>query len=159
MVVAATDKGICLLEFADRKTLASEFQDLQKRLNTNIIAGENEHIKQAKTELTEYFAGERKDFKVALDTPSTPFRQTVWNELLNIPFGKTCSYGVLAKALGKPNAVRAVGTANGQNRVAIIIPCHRVIGADGSLTGYAGGLERKRFLLELEGSISPMLRF
>lgn len=159
MFISATDKGVCLLEFADRRMLETEFEDLQKRLSAKIIAGENEHIQQAKFELAEYFAGKRKSFEVALDTPSTPFRQNVWQELLKIPFGKTCSYGALAKALGKPNAVRAVGTANGHNRVAIIIPCHRVIGADGSLTGYAGGLERKRWLLELEGAGSLRLPF
>lgn len=159
MVICASDQGICLLEFEDRSTLQAEFEDLQKRLNAQIIAGENEHIQQAKKELAEYFAGERKVFEVALDTPSTAFRQNVWQELLKIPYGKTCTYGVLAKALGKPSAVRAVGTANGHNRVAIIIPCHRVIGADGSLTGYAGGLDRKLWLLELEGASSPRLKF
>ena len=159
MIIGATDNGICLLEFADRISIEAEFKDLQKRLYANIIAGENHHIIQAKKELAEYFSGERQDFEVALHTPTTPFRQSVWMELLKIPFGKTCSYMVLAKALKNPGAVRAVGTANGQNRVAIIIPCHRVIGANGSLTGYAGGLERKRWLLELEGSISPRLQF
>ncbi|MFK8058352.1 MAG: bifunctional transcriptional activator/DNA repair enzyme AdaA [Saprospiraceae bacterium] len=159
MFVCATDKGVCMLEFVDRRMLETELEDLQKRLNARIIAGENEHIKQAKKELAEYFAGERKDFEVALDTPSTPFRETVWNELLKIPFGKTCSYGAIANTLNNPGAVRAVGTANGQNRVAIIIPCHRVIGADGTLTGYGGGLERKRWLLELEGVGSMRLQF
>lgn len=152
MFICATDKGVCLLEFVDRRMLETEFEDLQKRLNANIIAGENEHIKQAKQELAAYFAGERKSFEVALVTPTTPFRQNVWDALLKIPFGKTCSYGELANKLNNPGAVRAVGTANGHNRISIIIPCHRVIGADGSLTGYGGGLERKRWLLELEGN-------
>lgn len=159
MWICATDKGICLLEFVDRKNIEVQFEDLQKRLNAKIIVGENDHIIQAKKELSEYFNKARTSFEVSLDTPSTTFRQNVWRALLKIPYGKTCSYGVLAKALGKPNAVRAVGTANGHNRVAILIPCHRVIGADGSLTGYAGGLERKRWLLELEGASSPRLQF
>ena len=147
MFVCATDNGVCLLEFVDRKMLETEFGDLQKRLNAKIIAGENHHIRKVKMQLAEYFSGDRKSFDIALDTPGTDFQQKVWNALLDIPPGETRSYKQVAGALGSEDAVRAVAAANGANRVAIIIPCHRVIGSDGSLTGYAGGLERKKWLL------------
>jgi len=152
MFACSTEKGICLLEFTDRRMLETEFQDLQKRLNAVILLGENDHIKQLKIELSEYFKGDRKEFSVLLDTPTTTFRQQVWEMLLQIPYGKTASYKEQAIKIGNPKAVRAVASANGHNRVAIVIPCHRVIGSDGSLTGYAGGLDRKKWLLELEGS-------
>lgn len=152
MFACSTEKGICLLEFTDRRMLETEFHDLQKRLNAIILIGKNDHLKQLKVELAEYFDGNRKEFSVALDTPTTPFRQQVWDMLLQIPYGKTASYKEQAIKIGNPKAVRAVASANGHNRVAIVIPCHRVIGSDGSLTGYAGGLDRKKWLLELEGS-------
>lgn len=107
-------------------------------------------LDQARAELAEYFAKERRDFEVPLDAEGTEFQRKVWRALVKIPFGRTDSYGGLAKRLGQPTASRAVGLANGQNPIAIIVPCHRVIGADGSLTGYAGGLERKRWLLAHE---------
>jgi len=103
-----------------------------------------------KAQLREYFEGKRKKFDLPITPHGTPFQQKVWNELLNIPFGSTISYLELAKRLGDPKVIRAAGSANGKNPVAIIIPCHRVIGADGSLVGYAGGLENKRWLLEHE---------
>lgn len=102
-------------------------------------------------ELRSYFAGELRDFKVPLAPAGSPFEQRVWRILRTIPYGTTTSYGAIARELGAPNAARAVGTANGRNPIAIVIPCHRVIGADGGLTGYGGGLARKRLLLELEG--------
>ena len=101
-------------------------------------------------QLTEYFAGERTRFDVALDMAGTQFQPRVWTELETIPYGETISYGELARRVGQPSAARAVGLANGRNPVAVIVPCHRVIGADGSLTGYGGGMERKRTLLGLE---------
>jgi methylated-DNA-[protein]-cysteine S-methyltransferase len=101
-------------------------------------------------QLGEYFAGERRSFEVALELLGTPFQRRVWSALLEIPYGETVSYGELANRLGDPAAVRAVGLANGRNPVSVIVPCHRVIGANGDLTGYGGGLERKRLLLELE---------
>ena len=153
MFACATDAGICLLEFTDRRMLETEFRDLQKRLNAVILAGENEHIKQAKTELKEYFEGTRKEFSVPLHTPGTEFQNSVWKILQHIPYGETRSYQQQAESLNKPKAVRAVASANGQNRISILIPCHRVIGKDGSLTGYGGGLERKKWLLEHEGSL------
>lgn len=155
MVACATDLGLCLLEFTDRRRLEAAVVDLQQRLKAVIVNGENEHITQAKAELAEYFAGQRTSFSVPLHTPTTPFRQQVWDTLVQIPFGATASYAEQAHRLGKPKAVRAVANANGHNRVAIIIPCHRVIGSDGSLTGYAGGLHRKEWLLTHEGVLPP----
>ena len=101
-------------------------------------------------QLRAYFAGDLETFDLALSPQGTPFQQTVWNELCKIPYGQTISYGDLARRIGQPSASRAVGLANGRNPVAIVVPCHRVIGADGSLTGYGGGMDRKRFLLALE---------
>lgn len=105
-------------------------------------------------QLDEYFSGSRRRFELELDLVGTPFQLAVWRALLQIPYGKTVSYGDVARAIGRVERVRAVGTANGRNPIAIIVPCHRVIGADGSLTGYGGGLERKRALLELEAGVA-----
>ncbi len=105
---------------------------------------------EARRQLEEYFAGERREFSLALAADGTEFQRQVWQALGTIPYGRTVSYGDIARQIGNPNAVRAVGLANGRNPISIIVPCHRVIGADGSLTGYGGGLERKRFLLALE---------
>ena len=150
MFICATDKGICLLEFADRMKLETELKEIQRLLKASIIAGENAHIKLARKELKEYFEGSRKVFSVPLDTPGTEFQNSVWNHLKNISYGETASYQQQAERLHKPKAVRAVASANGVNRVSIIIPCHRVIGKNGNLTGYGGGLERKKWLLEHE---------
>ncbi|MDW5417180.1 methylated-DNA--[protein]-cysteine S-methyltransferase [Iodobacter sp. CM08] len=150
MFVCASQQGVCLLEFVDRRMLETEFKDLQRRLKAKIIAGENHHTQQAEREMAEYFTGTRQTFSVALHTPGTDFQQAVWQALLTVPFGQTASYQVQANAIGNPQAVRAVASANGHNRIAIIIPCHRIIGKDGSLTGYGGGLERKRWLIAHE---------
>lgn len=109
----------------------------------------------AETQLTEYFAGRRRQFDVPLAFRGTPFQRSVWAALLDIPYGETASYGELAQLLGKPAAARAVGLANGKNPISIIVPCHRVIGSTGSLTGYGGGLERKQYLLDFERRPSP----
>ena len=111
---------------------------------------DNRLLNQAAEQLTAYFAGELRAFDLPLDMQGTPFQKTVWRQLLEIPYGETCSYSVVANAIGAPKAVRAVGAANGRNPIAIIVPCHRVIGAHGSLTGYGGGLPLKKFLLDLE---------
>lgn len=150
MITAATDNGICLFEFCDRRMLNSELRDIKKYLKLDAEEGENEHIKMLRKQIAEYFDGSRKEFDLQLVTPGTEFQQKVWKELLNIPYGTTRSYLQQAEALGTPEAIRAVANANGMNRIAIIIPCHRVIGSDGSLTGYGGGLNRKRWLLEHE---------
>ncbi len=150
MFVCATEKGVCLLEFTDRRMLETEFKDLQRLLKANIIAGENDHIKQAKKEIGEYFDGNRKSFDVNLDTPGTDFQKTVWSSLQGIEYGTTITYQQQADNINNPKAVRAVASTNGKNRVCIIIPCHRVIGKDGKLTGYSGGIERKKWLIDHE---------
>ena len=150
MVAIASEKGLCLLEFGDRRMLESEFTDLQKRLDAVLLPGKNEFTEEAVRQIQEYFAGTRKTFSVPLHAPGTEFQQRVWAALCEIPFGEMCSYGEIASAIGEPKAVRAVGTANGMNRIAIMIPCHRVIGADGALTGYGGGLWRKDWLIKHE---------
>lgn len=109
-------------------------------------------LKQAVAQIDEYFKGRRKKFSLQLFLQGTPFQQAVWRQLKRIPFGKTASYGDIARAIGNPRACRAVGTANGANPIAIIIPCHRIIGSNGTLTGYGGGLWRKQWLLEHEKS-------
>jgi len=150
MFVCATDHGICLLEFVDRRMLETEFKDLQRLLKAKIITGENEHIKQVKKELAAYFEGKRTSFDVPLHTPGTAFQNTVWNALQQIPYGETTTYSIQAAKINNPKAIRAVAAANGYNRISILVPCHRVIGSDGKLTGYGGGIERKRWLLNHE---------
>lgn len=150
MFICATDKGVCLLEFVDRRMLETEFKDLQRLLKARIIAGENQYIKQAKKELIEYFDFKRNVFSVKLDTPGTEFQNRVWVALMEIPYGETSTYQQQAEMINSPKGVRAVATANGFNRVSIIIPCHRVIGKNGKLCGYGGGLERKQWLIEHE---------
>jgi len=116
-------------------------------------------VEDALTQLREFFAGTREQFSLPVVPTGTAFESEVWNELQRIPFGQTCSYLNIANRLNNPNAIRAVGRANGANPIAIIIPCHRVIGSDGSLTGYAGGLWRKRWLLDHEARISKSTLF
>lgn len=127
--------------------------DSPRRVRLNIVGEDENHPVLVETErqLEEYFAGHRKRFSVRLDFVGTEFQNKVWRALLAIPFGETRSYGEIAKQLGNPKAMRAVGAANGKNPISIIAPCHRVIGATGKLTGFAGGLEAKAHLLELEG--------
>jgi methylated-DNA-[protein]-cysteine S-methyltransferase len=110
----------------------------------------------AEAQLRAYFAGERTEFDLALAPSGTPFQLRVWEALRSIPYGETATYAELAAAVGKPSAFRAVGAANGRNPISVIVPCHRVIGADGTLTGYGGGLERKRVLLELEAGVGSL---
>ena len=150
MFACATDKGLCLLEFTDRRMLETEFQDLCKRLNAVILPGENKFLDLVQIQVSEYFEGERKEFTIPLLAPGTEFQQSVWKVLQQIPYGETWSYKEQAIKLNKPNAVRAVANANGNNRIAFVIPCHRVIGSNGDLTGYGGGLGRKKWLLQLE---------
>lgn len=148
--VCATEKGICLLEFTDRKMLETEFKSLAKTLNATIVQGDNSHFSLLEKELAEYFDGNRKEFTVPLYTPGSDFQNKVWSVLSTIPYGETKSYKQQATDMGSPESVRAVANANGMNKISIIIPCHRVIGADGNLTGYGGGVWRKKWLLELE---------
>lgn len=150
MFAAAVPEGICLLEFSDRKALPTELKALAKHYNAQILLGDNPHFAVLKKQLEEYFGGSRRVFDVPLAMPGTTFQQAVWRELLTIPCGQTRSYAQQAERIGKPGAIRAVGTANGMNRISIIVPCHRVVGSDGSLTGYGGGLWRKQWLLDWE---------
>lgn len=150
MFIAATDLGLCLLEFTDRRMLERELIDLRKRFCGVIVPGTNKFIKQTKKELSEYFKGERNQFTVPLDLAGTEFQKKIWLELIKIPFGETVCYQDQATKLGNPKAVRAVANANGMNKISIIIPCHRVIGKDGKLVGYGGGLPRKQWLLDHE---------
>jgi methylated-DNA-[protein]-cysteine S-methyltransferase len=126
--------------------------DDPRRVRLSELVADDAHpvLAEAERQLSEYFAGKRKTFSVALDMRGTSFQKDVWEALLAIPFGETRSYGQLAKALGNPRASRAVGAANGKNPLSIVVPCHRVIGASGKLTGFAGGLEAKAHLLRLE---------
>jgi AraC family transcriptional regulator of adaptative response/methylated-DNA-[protein]-cysteine methyltransferase len=149
MVAAASDQGVCLLEFTDRRMLERQLEIIQRRLGA-IVPGNNEHLDQLERELREYFAGRRREFTVPLEAPGTPFQEQVWRTLCKIPFAETWSYDQLAQAAGQRKAVRAAGTANGMNRIAIIIPCHRVIRKSGELGGYGGGFWRKKWLLEHE---------
>jgi len=157
MLAAAGDRGLALLEFVDRRALESQIDILRRRTAAGVVPGTHRHLDAAERELRGYFAGTLKAFTVPLDAPGTPFQQRVWDALGEIPYGRTMSYAEVARAIGSPAAVRAVARANGDNRIAILIPCHRVIGSDGTLTGYGGGLDRKRRLLEIEGALAPSL--
>ena len=150
LLLGGTDKGIALLEFTDRRALESQLAALRRRLGRALVPGTNDLVERAKEELGEYFAGRRRRFELPIDEPGTPFEERVWGELRRIPYGETRSYEELAAAVGRPGGARAVGQANGRNRVAIVVPCHRVVNKGGRLGGYGGGLWRKRFLLELE---------
>lgn len=152
MLAGTTEKGLCLLEFTDRRMLPEQLRRLEKRLSCVFLPGSDEVTVQLEAELAAYFDGTLRRFDVPVRLLGTPFQERVWRALLTIPFGHVRSYGEQARAIGDAKAVRAVARANGDNRVAIVVPCHRVIGSDGSLTGYAGGLWRKKYLLDLEGA-------
>jgi methylated-DNA-[protein]-cysteine S-methyltransferase len=143
LTLVASDKGLAAILWP---------QDDPKRVKLPVLTRDNDHpvLAQAEKELLEYFDGKRTRFTVKLDFAGTDFQKKVWKALLDIPFGQTRSYGDIARKLGKPSAMRAVGAANGRNPISIIAPCHRVIGANGSLTGFAGGLAAKKKLLALE---------
>ncbi len=150
MLAVASIDSLCLLEFSDRRMLPTQLQRVRKRFAAEIVSGASPIFDRLQTQLDQYFAGRRQSFDLPLRLPGTPFQELVWHELGNIAYGHTRSYQQMAQAVGKPEAVRAVGKANGDNRMAIIVPCHRVVGADGKLVGYGGKLWRKRYLLELE---------
>ena len=155
LVAGAVDDGICLLEFTDRRMLEAQALVLRSRLGLPAAPGTHPHLERLEEELGEYFSGKRSKFGVPIHEPGTPFQERVWAALREIPYGETRSYGRLAREIGDPAAVRAVAQANGRNRIAILVPCHRVIGADGGLGGYGGGVWRKRRLLEIEGAKLP----
>lgn len=153
MVALANDKGIYMLEFVDRRGLENELILLRKRTKGIIIPGSNKHLEKLSDELKDYFDGTSLKFTVPIITNGSDFEKNVWGLLQTIPNGETWSYVQLAKAAGNPNASRAVGRANGRNIIAIIIPCHRVIRADGNLCGYGGGIWRKQWLLNHEKDV------
>jgi AraC family transcriptional regulator of adaptative response/methylated-DNA-[protein]-cysteine methyltransferase len=150
LLMGATEDGVCLLEFTDRRALESQIAAVRRRFDCAIVPGEHAHLDRLRGELGRYFAGALTEFTVPLVYPGSPFQRKVWEQLRLIPYGETRSYEDLARALGAPTAQRAVGAANGQNRISIVIPCHRVVNKDGRLGGYGGGLWRKQFLLDLE---------
>ena len=163
MLGGATERGICLCEFLDRGGEERIVARLVKRHRCEVRTADEwsseacgdspfaPHLDQLEAQLGEYFAGLRTAFDLSPDLGGTPWQSQVWSRLLKIPYGATRSYGEMAKALGKAGASRAVGRANGENYVSIVVPCHRVIQADGGLRGYGGGLPRKRWLLDMEG--------
>ena len=154
MLAGTTSKGICLFEFLDvEDRLAKQIAHLEKTRACKLENGKSPLFDQLKLELDEYFAGIRQTFDVPLDFEGTEFQEQSWNALLKIPYGETRSYQDQANAINKPKAVHAVAGANHSNKISILIPCHRVIGKNGSLTGYGGELWRKEFLLKLEGAI------
>ncbi len=150
LLAGAISEGICLLEFADRPALEAQHAALHRCFQRPILPGTNEHLNRLKQELGGYFTGELQKFGVPLVFFGSPFQQAVWKQLLRIPYGKTCSYEDVARAVHAPKGQRAVGRANGQNRIAIVVPCHRVVNKGRKLGGYGGGLWRKQFLLDLE---------
>jgi len=153
-LIIGTFKGkLCLLDHIYRKQRNTIDNRIQKGLNAKFVEYEDETIKKVKKQLDEYFLMERKDFDIPLVFVGSEFQKNVWDALLKIPYGETRSYKQQAKIVGDEKAVRAVANANGANAISIIVPCHRIIGSDGKLTGYAGGLNMKKKLLELENNL------
>jgi AraC family transcriptional regulator, regulatory protein of adaptative response / methylated-DNA-[protein]-cysteine methyltransferase len=150
LIAGATADHLVLLEFTDRRMLDAQFVTLRRVFKRPIVPGNNAILRQVRGELASYFAGKLKKFTVPLEYPGSSFQKKVWNELLRIPYGKTMSYEKLAEQAGTPHAQRAAGSANGKNRIAIVIPCHRVVNKSGKLGGYGGGLWRKQRLLDIE---------
>ena len=150
MIAIASDTALYLLEFVDRRGLEREIERLRDKTKSTIIPGKTDLIISIEKELALYFDGKLSHFKTPLSLLGSPFQRQVWNELLKIPPGETRSYLDIATTIGKPTACRAVALANGANQLAIIIPCHRVINANGALGGYAGGISRKEWLINLE---------
>jgi len=150
MLLVASEDGLSGVYFDRQKYFPKREKEWKRAPN-------HAPLKQAKRELAQYFAGKRRNFSVALDPKGTPFQRSVWKAISKVGFGKTISYGELAERAGCPGSARAAGAATGRNPVSIIVPCHRIMGSDGSLTGYAGGLDRKRALLALEGAGRDLL--
>jgi AraC family transcriptional regulator of adaptative response/methylated-DNA-[protein]-cysteine methyltransferase len=150
LVAGATDEGVCLLEFTDRRMLPAQIETVKRLFRSPVLPGDHPHLERLAAELERYFTSGLRQFTVPLVFPGTPFQRRVWEQLLQIPYGETRSYHDVATAIGQPTAVRAVGRANGTNRIGIVIPCHRVVNKGGDLGGYGGGLRRKQFLLNLE---------
>ncbi|HET6565669.1 MAG TPA: methylated-DNA--[protein]-cysteine S-methyltransferase, partial [Xanthomonadales bacterium] len=154
MVMGVSDQGLSLLEFAERRMLDTQLKRLRLELGRVFLPGEHPLMSRVQQELSDYFDGQLQEFTIPVQASGTAFQESVWQVLMEIPYGQMVSYADVAHRIGQPEAVRAVGRANGDNRMAIIIPCHRVVGSDGKLTGYGGGLWRKKYLLSLEQSQS-----
>ncbi|HET7684793.1 MAG TPA: methylated-DNA--[protein]-cysteine S-methyltransferase [Candidatus Limnocylindria bacterium] len=155
MVAGATDDAVVLLEFATRRLFDAQLAGVRRRIGP-VSEGDSPLLDRLRTQLGEFFAGSRRSFDLPLDTPGSAFQERVWGELRRIPYGATISYRELAQRVEAGAAWRAVGRANGSNRVAVIVPCHRVVAAGGGLGGYGGGLEAKRWLLALEHRVRPV---
>lgn len=158
LIAAAVDEGLCLLEFTDRRMLEAQLARVRRCIDRPAIEGDHPHLQQVRRELAEYFAGRRTTFAVPLHAPGSPFEQRVWQALQQIPCGETRSYVALARTIGSPRSARAVGRANGMNRLAIVIPCHRVVRDDGTVGGYGGGRWRKEWLLRREKEMAGVDR-
>lgn len=157
LTLGSVDGMLCLCDWPAEKHRSLVQRRLETALGASFANGTSEVIEQAALELDEYFAGHRRTFDVPLLLAGTDFQKTVWTELLNIPYGQTASYAEIARRIGRSEAVRAVANAVGANALSVFIPCHRVVGSDRSLTGYAGGLEAKRALLTLEHNNTHIL--
>ncbi len=152
MIAVADEKALYLLEFVDSRNLKREIERLQKKTKASIVSGKNDPIEMIEDELKKYFAGTLTEFKTPLHMQGSPFQKRVWEELRKTPYGATRSYSSIAVAIGKPTAFRAVAQAHGSNQLCLIIPCHRVIKANGDLCGYNAGIERKKWLISHEKS-------
>ena len=153
MLAIAGDRGLELLEFVDRRALENELHALREKLGAAIVPGDHPILTRTSAQLREYFAGRRREFDIPLNQHGSPFQLAAWKALCEIPYGETRSYSDMARRVGSPGAVRAIGRVNGQNQLAIVVPCHRVIRADGSLCGYGGGKWRKQWLLDHEKGV------
>jgi O-6-methylguanine DNA methyltransferase len=152
MTIGATASAVVLADFTDRPMMPAQLASVRRRIGP-MAPGASPLLDRVEAQLTEYFAGERRDFDLPLDHPGSEFQERVWGELRRIPYGETISYRELALWVGSPQAPRAVGRANGSNRLAVIVPCHRVVASGGGLGGYGGGLPAKRYLLDLEAGV------
>jgi len=153
MILGSFGQNLCLCDWHYRKRRASIDERIQSGLHSGYVEGESDIIREARVQLSQYFSGDRKHFDLPLLLVGSGFQKQVWKELGQIPFGNTVSYAELSEKLGSKDAIRAVASANGANAISIIIPCHRVLGSDGRLTGYAGGLAIKKKLLQLENAL------
>lgn len=154
MVAIADAEGLILLEFTNRRMLPTQRKRVEKLFGGEIAMGENDCTRLLKVELDDYFAGKLRVFTTPLRLDGTAFQMAHWRALLQVPYGQTATYAEMAAKLGRPNAPRAAARANGDNRIAILVPCHRIVGSSGELCGYGGGLHRKRALIELECKLS-----
>lgn len=154
LIIGSHEQQLCLCDWRYRKMRSSIDQRIQDRLQARYEEGESDIMDEARRQLTAYFAGKIKHFNLPLLMVGSEFQKSVWQELLKIPYGKTESYAGLSEKLGDLKAIRAVASANGANAISIIVPCHRILGSDGSLTGYAGGLAAKKRLLRLEKALA-----